>query len=78
MTSPLKSIPPRASTTKKTTRIVLPVQPLNTDLIRATMRDFMVPLLGKEFWHLRDAPSTRTSVKDKERTFQPVGKEDGL
>lgn len=79
MTALLKFISPRDLKTRKTTRVVLPVEPVTTETVRAFMRECMVPILAKEFLRLRDtAPIDPTEVKGEERTFRPVGKEDGL
>jgi hypothetical protein len=74
------STSPRTPSPKRTTRIVLPTQPTNTDAVRAFMRDCLVPILAKEFLRQREtAAHTEITVSDKNSSFQPLGKkEDGL
>ena len=75
----VKLIPARASRARRVPRLFLPVQPVNTDVVRAFMRECMAPILAKEFLRLREAaPSVGVSAKDENQTSQPFGKEDGL
>ena len=79
MNVPFKFIPPRTSGARKATRVVLPIQPVKTDSVRAFMRDYMVSHLAKEFLRLREGTlSAPNEVKDEKRAFQPFGKEGGL
>lgn len=79
MTVPLKFFPPHAIKARRTTRILLPIRPVNNDAVRSFMHDYMVPVLAKEFLRLRDAtPSVPTEVRAEKQTSRPVDKEDGL
>ena len=63
---------------KRSTKIVLPTQPTNTEAIRAFMLDCLVPILAQEFLRQRDAAAqVPITVNGQKPISQSLGKEDG-